>query len=72
MRYRNGLKWEVEYTEMIIADLVFYEAKTGDGACSTLSPAAVQWEAMTFFTESVMGQLFKVLEKEVEPFLSFH
>ncbi|KAK3523336.1 hypothetical protein QTP86_029488 [Hemibagrus guttatus] len=42
-------------------------SKTGEGICLTLSPAAVQWEAMTFFTESVMGQLFKVLEKEKLP-----
>ncbi|KAG7314070.1 hypothetical protein KOW79_022566 [Hemibagrus wyckioides] len=42
-------------------------SKTGEGMCSTFSPAAVQWEAMTFFTESVMGQLFKVLEKEKLP-----
>lgn len=49
----------------VIPDLVFYKAKTGEGMCSTFSPAAAQWEAMTFFTESVMGQLFKVLEKEV-------
>ncbi|XP_048061809.1 exportin-5-like isoform X1 [Megalobrama amblycephala] len=27
----------------------------------------VQWDAMTFFTESVFGQLFKILEKEKLP-----
>ncbi|XP_073691324.1 exportin-5 [Garra rufa] len=27
----------------------------------------VQWDAMTFFTESVFGQLFKILEKEKIP-----
>ncbi|XP_046699270.1 exportin-5 isoform X1 [Silurus meridionalis] len=42
-------------------------SKPGEGTCSTFSPTAVQWEAMTFFTESVMGQLFKVLEKEKLP-----
>ncbi|XP_056117862.1 exportin-5-like [Rhinichthys klamathensis goyatoka] len=35
--------------------------------CSALSPSAVQWDAMTFFTESVFGQLFKILEKEKLP-----
>ncbi|TSP25427.1 Exportin-5 [Bagarius yarrelli] len=43
------------------------QLKTGEGICSMFSPAAVQWEAMTYFTESVMGQLFKVLEKEKLP-----
>ncbi|XP_053475356.1 exportin-5 isoform X2 [Ictalurus furcatus] len=42
-------------------------SKTGEGMCSTFSPAAVQWEAMTFLTESVLGQIFKVLEKEKLP-----
>uniref|UniRef100_A0A9J8AL68 Importin N-terminal domain-containing protein n=1 Tax=Cyprinus carpio carpio TaxID=630221 RepID=A0A9J8AL68_CYPCA len=28
---------------------------------------SVQWDAMTFFTESVFGQLFKILEKEKIP-----
>lgn len=32
-----------------------------------LRSSAVQWDAMTFFTESVFGQLFKILEKEVRP-----
>ncbi|KAF5895633.1 exportin-5 isoform X2, partial [Clarias magur] len=41
--------------------------KAGEGTYSTFSPAVAQWEAMTFFTESVMGQLFKVLEKEKLP-----
>lgn len=54
-----------KYTETIIPDLVFSKAKTGEGMCSTFSPAAVQWEAMTFLTESVLGQIFKILEKEV-------
>uniref|UniRef100_A0A8C2G5V1 Exportin 5 n=1 Tax=Cyprinus carpio TaxID=7962 RepID=A0A8C2G5V1_CYPCA len=37
------------------------------GLCSALSLSAVQWDAMTFFTESVFGQLFKILEKEKIP-----
>uniref|UniRef100_A0A673H862 Importin N-terminal domain-containing protein n=1 Tax=Sinocyclocheilus rhinocerous TaxID=307959 RepID=A0A673H862_9TELE len=40
-------------------------SKTEKGLCSALSLTAVQWDAMTFFTESVLGQLFKILEKEV-------
>ncbi|GAA6098173.1 exportin-5 [Tachysurus ichikawai] len=34
---------------------------------NALTKTAAQWEAMTFFTDSVMGTLFKVLEKEKLP-----
>ncbi|RXN17602.1 exportin-5 [Labeo rohita] len=40
-------------------------SKTEKGLCR--SPSVVQWDAMTFFTESVFGQLFKILEKEKIP-----
>lgn len=55
------------YRENNCWSVLFFKAKTGEGTCATFLPAAVQWEAMTFFTESVMGQFFKVLEKEVKP-----
>ncbi|XP_062864939.1 exportin-5 [Trichomycterus rosablanca] len=42
-------------------------SKSGEGFCSALSPSAVQWDAMTYYAESVMGMLFKVLEKEKLP-----
>ncbi|KAJ8384765.1 hypothetical protein AAFF_G00198510 [Aldrovandia affinis] len=42
-------------------------SKTAEGLCSVLSPSAVQWDAMTFFSESVVGQLFKTLDKEKLP-----
>ncbi|XP_073729012.1 exportin-5 isoform X2 [Misgurnus anguillicaudatus] len=42
-------------------------SKAGKGLCSALSPSVVQWDAMTFFTESVFGQLFKTLEPEKQP-----
>uniref|UniRef100_A0A8C7WEP7 Exportin-5 n=1 Tax=Oncorhynchus mykiss TaxID=8022 RepID=A0A8C7WEP7_ONCMY len=38
-----------------------------EGLCSILSPSAVQWDAMTFFTESVVGQIFKNVEVEKLP-----
>uniref|UniRef100_A0A9J7Y2M3 Importin N-terminal domain-containing protein n=1 Tax=Cyprinus carpio carpio TaxID=630221 RepID=A0A9J7Y2M3_CYPCA len=47
--------------------LLSVETKTEKGLCSALSLSAVQWDAMTFFTESVFGQLFKILEKEKIP-----
>lgn len=42
-------------------------SKTAQGLCSIISPSVVQWEAMTVFTESVVGQLFKNLEEEKLP-----
>uniref|UniRef100_A0A8C9SSL1 Exportin-5 n=1 Tax=Scleropages formosus TaxID=113540 RepID=A0A8C9SSL1_SCLFO len=41
--------------------------KTAEGLCSILSPSVVQWDAMTFFMESIVGQLLKTLEKEKVP-----
>lgn len=40
-------------------------AKTAEGLCSILSPSVVQWDAMTVFTECVLGQIFKILGEEV-------
>ncbi|KAG3289529.1 exportin 5, transcript variant X2 [Ictidomys tridecemlineatus] len=43
-------------------------AGTGEGGlCSIFSPSFVQWEAMTFFLESVINQMFRTLEKEEIP-----
>lgn len=43
-------------------------AGTGEGGfCSIFSPSYVQWEAMTFFLESVINQMFRTLEKEELP-----
>ncbi|XP_063094880.1 exportin-5 isoform X2 [Cavia porcellus] len=43
-------------------------AGTGEGTlCSVFSPSFVQWEAMTFFLESVINQMFRTLEKEAIP-----
>lgn len=44
----------------------FPTAGTGEGSlCSIFSPSFVQWEAMTFFLESVINQMFRTLDKEV-------
>jgi len=38
---------------------------TGEGSlCSIFSSSFVQWEAMTFFLESVVNQMFRTLDKE--------
>ncbi|XP_072565537.1 exportin-5 isoform X1 [Paramormyrops kingsleyae] len=42
-------------------------SKTAEGLCSILSPSVVQWDAMTFFMESIVGQLFKNVETEKLP-----
>ncbi|XP_030627433.1 exportin-5 [Chanos chanos] len=42
-------------------------SKTVEGLCSILSPSVLQWDAMTFFNETVVGQLFKVLETDKLP-----
>lgn len=42
-------------------------SKTAEGLCSIFSPSYVQWEAMTFFTESVVSQLIKFVDKEKLP-----
>uniref|UniRef100_A0A4W5NG36 Exportin 5 n=1 Tax=Hucho hucho TaxID=62062 RepID=A0A4W5NG36_9TELE len=42
-------------------------SKTAEGLCSILSPSEVQWDAMTFFTESVVGKIFKNVEDEKLP-----
>uniref|UniRef100_A0A8P0PDD9 Exportin 5 n=2 Tax=Canis lupus familiaris TaxID=9615 RepID=A0A8P0PDD9_CANLF len=41
---------------------------TGEGGlCSIFSSSFVQWEAMTFFLESVINQMFRTLDKEAVP-----
>lgn len=47
------------------SSVLFLSAKTGEGLCSIFSPSFVQWEAMTFFTESVVSQIFRTMDKDV-------
>ncbi|XP_005666094.2 exportin-5 [Sus scrofa] len=37
------------------------------GLCSIFSPSFVQWEAMTFFVEGVVNQMFRTVDKEEIP-----
>ncbi|XP_036270382.1 exportin-5 isoform X1 [Pipistrellus kuhlii] len=37
------------------------------GLCSIFSPSFVHWEAMTFFLESVINQMFRTLDKDEIP-----
>lgn len=44
----------------------FHIAGIGEsGLCSIFSPSFVHWEAMTFFLESVINQMFRTLDKDV-------
>ncbi|NWX91025.1 XPO5 protein, partial [Nothoprocta ornata] len=47
--------------------VLFLAAKSGEGLCSIFSPSFVQWDAMTFFSESVISQMFRTLDKDAIP-----
>ncbi|NXT19701.1 XPO5 protein, partial [Syrrhaptes paradoxus] len=49
------------------SSVLFLSAKTGEGLCSIFSPSFVQWDAMTFFSESVISQMFRTLDKDEIP-----
>ncbi|NWX23534.1 XPO5 protein, partial [Aegotheles bennettii] len=49
------------------SSVLFLSAKTGEGLCSVFSPSFVQWDAMTFFSESVISQMFRTLDKDEIP-----
>ncbi|KAM5163438.1 exportin-5 [Mantella aurantiaca] len=42
-------------------------SKAGEGLCTLLSPSFIQWDAMTFFSESIINQIVRVLPKEELP-----
>ncbi|XP_048339603.1 exportin-5 isoform X2 [Sphaerodactylus townsendi] len=42
-------------------------SKTGEGLCSIFSRSFVQWDAMTFFLESIISPMFRTLDKEEIP-----
>uniref|UniRef100_A0A6J0V9Y9 Exportin-5 isoform X1 n=1 Tax=Pogona vitticeps TaxID=103695 RepID=A0A6J0V9Y9_9SAUR len=42
-------------------------SKTNEGHCSIFSPSFVQWDAMTFFLESIISPMFRTLDKEDIP-----
>lgn len=47
------------------SSVLFISAKTGEGLCSIFSPSFVQWDAMTFFSESIISQMFRTMDKDV-------
>ncbi|XP_078085741.1 exportin-5 isoform X1 [Mustelus asterias] len=57
----------LQYQLTAVIDVGPTMSKTGKGLCSIFSPSFVQWDALTFFMESVMSQLFRTMEPEQLP-----
>ncbi|NXF04708.1 XPO5 protein, partial [Smithornis capensis] len=49
------------------SSVLFLSAKTGEGLCCIFSPSFVQWDAMTFFSESIISQMFRTMDKDEIP-----
>ncbi|CAB1338502.1 unnamed protein product [Coregonus sp. 'balchen'] len=64
--FQIAAEW-LQYQISTPIDIGTTVSKMAEGLCSILSPSAVQWDAMTFFTESVVGQMFKNVEVEKLP-----
>uniref|UniRef100_A0A674I2Q8 Exportin-5 n=1 Tax=Terrapene triunguis TaxID=2587831 RepID=A0A674I2Q8_9SAUR len=67
---RTGFQMAGEWLKYQLAaavDIGPMNSKTGEGLCSIFSPSFVQWDAMTFFSESVISQMFRTLDKEEIP-----
>uniref|UniRef100_A0A8C7TBQ2 Exportin-5 n=1 Tax=Oncorhynchus mykiss TaxID=8022 RepID=A0A8C7TBQ2_ONCMY len=63
--FQIAAEW-LQYQISAPIDIGTTVSKTAEGLCSILSPSVVQWDAMTFFTESVVGKIFKNVEDEVQ------
>uniref|UniRef100_A0A4W5NP56 Exportin 5 n=1 Tax=Hucho hucho TaxID=62062 RepID=A0A4W5NP56_9TELE len=64
--FQIAAEW-LQYQISTPIDIGTTVSKTAEGLCSILSPSEVQWDAMTFFTESVVGKIFKNVEDEKLP-----
>ncbi|KAJ8013750.1 hypothetical protein DPEC_G00033030 [Dallia pectoralis] len=64
--FQIAAEW-LQYQISTPIDIGTVVSKTAEGLCSILSPSAVQWDAMTFFTESVVAQIFKNVGHENLP-----
>uniref|UniRef100_A0A8C8RCI7 Exportin-5 n=1 Tax=Pelusios castaneus TaxID=367368 RepID=A0A8C8RCI7_9SAUR len=67
---RTGFQMAGEWLKYQLAnpvDIGPMNSKSGEGLCSIFSPSFVQWDAMTFFSESVISQMFRTLDKEEIP-----
>ncbi|XP_054833236.1 exportin-5 isoform X2 [Eublepharis macularius] len=67
---RTGFQMAGEWLKYQLSspvDIGPMNSKTGEGLCSIFSPSFVQWDAMTFFLESVISPMFRTLDKEEIP-----
>ncbi|XP_029448694.1 exportin-5 isoform X1 [Rhinatrema bivittatum] len=67
---KTGFQMATEWLRFQLAapvDVGSMNSKTREGLCSIFSPSFVQWDAMTFFSESVISQMFRTLVKEEIP-----
>nr|XP_056708505.1 exportin-5 [Euleptes europaea] len=67
---RTGFQMAGEWLKFQLSspvDIGPMNSKTGEGLCSIFSPFFVQWDAMTFFLESVISPMFRTLDKEEIP-----
>ncbi|XP_060100457.1 exportin-5 [Heteronotia binoei] len=67
---RTGFQMAGEWLKYQLSspvDIGPMNSKTGEGLCSIFSPSFVQWDAMTFFLESIVSPMFRTLDKEEIP-----
>ncbi|XP_077198877.1 exportin-5 isoform X2 [Paroedura picta] len=67
---RTGFQMAGEWLKYQLSspvDIGPMNSKTGEGLCSIFSPSFVQWDAMTFFLESIISPMFRTLDKEEIP-----
>ncbi|XP_015276977.1 PREDICTED: exportin-5 [Gekko japonicus] len=67
---RTGFQMAGEWLKYQLSspiDIGSTNSKTGEGLCSIFSPSFVQWDAMTFFLESIISPMFRTLDKEEIP-----
>ncbi|XP_053160155.1 exportin-5 isoform X2 [Hemicordylus capensis] len=65
---RTGFQMAGEWLKYQLStpvDIGAMNSKTGEGLCSIFSPSFVQWDAMTFFLESIISPMFRTLDKEI-------
>lgn len=61
----RGLQCYKSGSVLMLSFFFLLIAKTGEGLCSIFSVSFVQWDAMTFFLESVVSPMFRFMEKDV-------
>ncbi|XP_033000415.1 exportin-5 [Lacerta agilis] len=67
---RTGFQMAGEWLKYQLStpvDIGPVNSKTGEGLCSIFSVSFVQWDAMTFFLESVVSPMFRIMQKDEVP-----